>query len=49
MIVNEVFAEGVKVTQDIEQLDKRLLKKVYKNTGGIVMKLKSSELPTEMP
>lgn len=45
---NEVFSEGVKVTQDIEQLDRRLLKKIYKNTG-ISMKLKSPVLPDKEP
>lgn len=49
VIISEVFAEGVKVTQDIEQLDKRLLKKVYKNRVSATMKLKSPELPTSEP
>jgi hypothetical protein len=49
VIISEVFGDGVKVTQDIEQLDKRLLKKVYKNRAGTIMKLKAPELPTFKP
>lgn len=49
VIISEVFADGVKVAQDIEQLDKRLLKRVYKNRAGAVMRLKSPVLPTSEP
>lgn len=44
----EIFRDGLKILSEIDQVEKKLLRKMFKNTGQS-MKLKAPVLPDSLP